>query len=67
MSYLLESYRRNAASAYVDAGRSDLPNVRARAAEAAARWTEMADRLEWVEEQGRLRIDTAAQARKATR
>ena len=67
MSYLLESYRRNAASAQVEAERSILPNVRARAAEAAARWSEMADRLEWVEEQGRLRIDTAAQARKATR
>ena len=67
MSYLLESYRRNAASAHVEAERSILPNVRARAAEAAARWLEMADRLEWVEEQGRLRIDTAAQARKATR
>lgn len=53
MSYLLESYRRNAASAPVEAEQSDLPNVRARAAESAARWKEMADRLEWVEEQGR--------------
>ena len=67
MSYLLESYRRNAASANAEAERSDLPNVRARAAEAAARWTEMADRVEWVEEQGRIRLDTADQARRAAR
>ena len=65
MSYLLESYRRNAASAQVEAERSILPNVRARAAEAAARWSEMADRLEWVEEQGRVRIDAANKARSA--
>ena len=67
MSNLLESYRRNAASAYVEAERSTLPNVRARAAEAAARWLEMADRLEWVEEQGRIRIEAVAEARRAAR
>lgn len=67
MSYLLESYRRNAASAQVEAQRSILPNVRARAAEAAARWSEMADRLEWVEEQGRIRIEAAAEPRRAAR
>ena len=65
MSYLLESYRRNAASAHAEAERSILPNVRARAAEAAARWSEMADRLEWVEEQGRNRLEATARARKA--
>ena len=65
MSYLLESYRRNAASAQVEAERSILPNVRARAAEAAARWSEMADRLEWVEEQGRVRIEATTKARSA--
>jgi hypothetical protein len=67
MSYLLESYRRNAASAHVEAERSILPNVRTRAAEAAARWSEMADRLEWVEEQGRIRIEIAAEARAAAK
>ena len=36
------------ASAHVETERSVLPNVRVRAAEAAARWSEMADRLEWV-------------------
>lgn len=67
MSYLLESYRRNAASAHAEAERSILPNVRARAVEAAARWTEMAERLEWVEEQGRVRIDATNLARDLAR
>lgn len=55
MSILLESYRKNAAASRVEAERSALPNVRQRAALAAERWSEMAERLEWVEEQGRLR------------
>ena len=67
MSYILDSYRRNAQAARIEAERASLPNVRARAAEAAARWSEMADRLEWVEEQGRHRIETAAHARAAAK
>ena len=55
MSLLLDSYRKNAKAAQIEAQRSALPNVRARAIENVARWTEMADRLEWVEEQGRIR------------
>ena len=55
MSILLESYRKNAAASRIEAKQSTLPNVRQRAALAAERWSEMADRLEWVEEQGRLR------------
>ena len=67
MSILLETYRKNAAAAELEAQRSTLPNVRARAVEAASRWTEMADRLEWVEKQGRIRSDTAEQARRTAR
>ena len=48
MSILLDSYRRNAEAARIEAERATLSNVRARAAEAAVRWSEMADRLEWV-------------------
>ena len=55
MSILLESYRKNAVASRIEAERSTLPNVRQRAALAAERWSEMADRLEWVEAQGRLR------------
>lgn len=55
MSILLDSYRKNLAAARSEAERSILPNVRQRAALAAERWSEMADRLEWVEEQGRIR------------
>lgn len=55
MSILLDSYRKNAAAARIEADRSMLPNVRQRAALAAERWSEMAERLEWVEAQGRLR------------
>ena len=57
MSLLLKTYRKNAATANLEAQRSTLPNVPARGVEAAARWAEMADRLEWVEEQGRVKID----------
>jgi len=67
MSLLLDSYRRNAEAARLDAERATLPNVRARALDAAARWTEMADQLEWVEEQGRLRTESAARSREASR
>ncbi|GAC1578977.1 MAG: hypothetical protein NVS3B5_11850 [Sphingomicrobium sp.] len=56
MSLLLDSYRRNAETCRAEAERSNLPNVRARAIEGAARWSEMAERLEWVEEQGRVRL-----------
>lgn len=56
MSLLLDSYRKNAEACRCEAERSALPNVRARAINVAARWTEMAERLEWVEEQGRLRV-----------
>ena len=55
MSLLLDSYRRNAEAARIDAEQATLPNVRARAFDVAARWTEMADQLAWVEREGRLR------------
>ena len=67
MSILLETYRKNAAAAELEAQRSTLPNVRAQAVEAASRWTEMADRLEWVETQGRARSDATALPRGNTR
>jgi hypothetical protein len=57
MSLLLDSYRKNAEAARLEAERSTLPNVRARAFDVAARWTEMADQLAWVEREGRLRVD----------
>lgn len=63
MSFLLNSYRRNADAARVQAATAILPNVRARAAQAAIKWQDMADKLEWVEEQGRLRIEAASKAR----
>ena len=53
MSQLLDSYRRNAEAARIQAEQATLPNVKTQAAEAASRWLEMADRLQWVEEQGR--------------
>ena len=67
MSLLLDSYRRNAVAALAEAEQATLPNVRARAVEVAARWTEMADQLEWVEEQGRFRMESAARSREASR
>ncbi|GAC1575505.1 MAG: hypothetical protein NVS3B5_06560 [Sphingomicrobium sp.] len=63
MSLLLDSYRRNAEEARTEAERSSLPNVRARAVEAAARWSELADRLERVEKQSKMRLESASQAR----
>ena len=57
MSQLLESYRKNAEPARLEAERFTLPNVRARAIDVAARWTDMADQLAWVEREGRLRLD----------
>lgn len=63
MSFLLNSYRRNADAARFQAATAILPNVRARAAQAAIKWQDMADKLEWVEEQGRLRIEAASKAR----
>ena len=63
MSFLLNSYRRNADAARVQAATAILPNVRARAAQAAIKWQDMANKLEWVEEQGRLRIEATSKAR----
>lgn len=63
MSLLLDSYRRNAEAARTEAERASLPNVQARAIEATAIWLELAERLEWVETQGRIRMDAASQAR----
>jgi hypothetical protein len=57
MSFLLDTYRKNAEAARAEAERSTLPNLRARAIEVAARWTEMADQLASAERQGRLRAD----------
>jgi len=65
MSLLLDSYRRNAAAAHQEAEQASLPNVRARAIDAAARWSELAEKLEWVEEQGRSRTNAALQAKEA--
>lgn len=65
MSLLLETYRKNAAAAELEAERATLPNVQARAVKAAARWSEVTDRLEWVEEQGRIRIEAVGKARGA--
>ena len=59
MSHNLDSYRKNAAAARIEATAASLANVRARAAEAAARWEEMADKLEWVEEQSRIKRNAA--------
>ena len=56
MSQLLDSYRKNAEAARLEAERSTLPNVRARAIEVAAKWNAMAEELEWVEEQRELRL-----------
>ena len=67
MSYLLESYRRNAEAARIEAERATLPNVRARAAQAVELWSDMADKLEWVEEQGRERADAASRAKHEAR
>ena len=58
MSHLLESYRRNAEGARLEAERSALPNVRERAIKAAVTWTDLADRLQWVEDQQRARSGT---------
>jgi hypothetical protein len=66
MSFLLDSYRKNAEAARLEAERTDLPRVRARAIDVAARWTEMADQLERAERQGRIRLTDAAD-RKAAR
>ena len=60
MSLLLDSYRKNAQAARAEAERSTLPNVRTRAIDVAARWTEMADQLAWTEREGRLRADATA-------
>ena len=56
MTQTSESYRENALAALIEAESTTLPNVRARALEVAAKWTAMANQLEWVEEQGRLRL-----------
>ena len=55
MSALLESYRKNAEASLLEAERAALPNVRRRATEAASIWTGLADKLEWVETQSRLK------------
>ena len=53
MSNQLDSFRYNAAAARTEAETATLPNVRAKAAEAALRWSELAKRLERVEEHTR--------------
>ena len=65
MSQLLDSYRRNAAAARLEAECATLPNVRTRAVEAAVIWSDLADRLQWVEEQSGIRLDAATRAREA--
>ena len=64
MSLLLDSYRKNAEAARVEAERATLPKVRARAIDVAARWTEMADQLAWVEREGRSRADATVKRAK---
>ena len=49
MSLLLDSFRKNAKAAQAEASDSTLPQVRDRAARAAARWQEMVDRQERIE------------------
>ena len=49
MSLLLDSLRKNAVAAQLEATNSTLPKVRERAARSAATWEAMADRLERVE------------------
>ena len=49
MPFSAESCRKNADDALAIADHSALPNVRARALEAAARWSDLADRHERVE------------------
>ncbi len=61
MSQLLDSYRKNAEAARLEAERSTLPNVRARAIEVAAKWKAMADELEWVEEEREIRLGSVTQ------
>ena len=56
MSLLLDSYRKNAEAARLEAERSTLPNIRARAIEVAAKWKAMAEELEWVEAQREIRL-----------
>jgi hypothetical protein len=55
MSSLLESYRRNAEAARVEAELATLPNLRRRAEIDAEAWTTMVNRLERLEamQQGR--------------
>jgi hypothetical protein len=57
MSLLLDSYRKNAEAARLEAERTSLPNVKARAIDVAARWAEMADQLAWVEREHRQRMN----------
>ena len=49
MTLLLDSFRKNAAAAHAEASSAALPQVRDRAARAAARWDEMAARQERME------------------
>ena len=49
MSQLLDSYRKHAEDAHAEAVASTLPQVRDRAARAAARWDEMVARQERIE------------------
>lgn len=55
MKSLLDSYRANADAARAEASSSTLPNVRERAARAAARWEDMAKILERAEAARRAR------------
>ena len=55
MSHLLDSYRSNALAARLEAERTNLPNVRQRAVDAAEVWERLFERLEWVEAQQRER------------
>ena len=56
MSHNLDSYRKNAIAARAEAKATSLPNVRARATEAAAKWEDMAEELESVEAQREIRL-----------
>ena len=67
MTHSAESCRKNAEAALVAAERATLPKVRARALESAAKWTAMADRLDWVEAESVIRLDAINEARERRR
>ena len=60
MSLLLDSYRRNAEAARIEAEQATLPNARLRAETDQEAWTKFADRLEWLEKRQREKREKSA-------